>query len=235
MMRSYLTTDFHSHILPGADHGSTGVEMSAKQLGIIASYGIKRVVATPHFYPMRDNVDLFLERRTDCARLLKGVMKAGHPDVMLGAEVLVCDGIDRMDGLHKLAIYGTNCILLEMPTTKWNDVTFETVQAISEMGLVPIMAHVDRYRAKYVEQLLRLDVKAQLNPGAFSGFLNKKHCKKWLEEGKVVAFGSDLHELDEKSYRAFAMLTRSLGKHTETVENAMIQLLEGAKMLSYNC
>lgn len=230
-MKSVLTTDFHAHILPGADHGSTGVEMSVKQLEIISSFGIKRVVATPHFYPMRDNVDLFIERRTDSARLLKSVMTEGHPDVLLGAEVLVCDGIERMEGLEKLAVYGTNCILLEMPTTKWTDTTFETVRAISEMGLVPVMAHVDRYKPRYVEQLLSLNVKAQLNPGAF-GFAAKKHSMKWLEEGKIVALGSDLHELDRKDYRTFVSTPKIIGEYAEAIEASMKKLLSGAKMLS---
>lgn len=206
--------------------------MSLRQLQIIGSYGIKRVVATPHFYPMRDSVELFIERRTDCARLLKKQLTENHPKIMLGAEVLVCDGIERMEGLEDLAVYGTNCILLEMPTTKWSDVTFETVEAISKMNLLPVMAHVDRYKSKYVEQLLKLNVKAQLNPGAFSGFFNKKNSMKWLEEGKIVALGSDLHELDERSYRTFAAATKTVGKYSCEIESSMLKLLEGAKMLT---
>ncbi|MBE6563029.1 MAG: histidinol-phosphatase [Ruminococcaceae bacterium] len=231
-MKCNLTTDFHSHILPGADHGSRGIEVSVKQLDLIASYGIKRVVATPHFYPERDNVDSFLERRTECARLLKANIREGHPDVFLGAEVLVCDGIERMEGLEKLTVYGTNCILLEMPMTKWSIATFETIEAIRDMGLVPVMAHVDRYKPKYVEELLSLGVKAQLNPDAFSGFFNKKNSMRWLSEGRIVALGSDLHGADEKCYRTFASATRALGKYTEAAELSMKELLRGAKMLS---
>ncbi len=232
-MKCNLTVDFHSHILPGADHGSSGIGISVKQLEIIASYGIKTVVATPHFYPMRDNVDLFLQRRTDCARLLRSKLTREHPNVLLGAEVLVCDGIERMEGLEKLTVYGTNCILLEMPTTKWGDTTFETVEAIAEMGLIPVMAHVDRYKPKYVDQLLNLGVKAQLNPDAFSGFAAKRYSAKLLSEGKIVALGSDLHGTDEKCYRKFAAATRTLGKYAETIEFSMNELLAGAKVLSY--
>ena len=55
--------DFHAHILPGADHGSDGLETSKAQLGCLFKEGITRVVATPHFYPQRHSVDTFLERR----------------------------------------------------------------------------------------------------------------------------------------------------------------------------
>ena len=116
-----ITTDFHSHILPGADHGSDSVETSRGQLDLIGKYGVKRVVATPHFYPQQDNVDTFLDRRRKCAAALAEVMREGDPAVMLGAEVLICEGIDRMSGLDKLTVAGTNCILLEMPMTRWRD------------------------------------------------------------------------------------------------------------------
>lgn len=152
---------------------------------------------------------------------------------MLGAEVLVCDGIERMEGLEKLAVYGTNCILLEMPTTKWNDVTYETVEAISKMGLVPVMAHVDRYKPRYVEELFKLGVKAQLNPNAFSGFAAKRCSMKWIAEGRIVALGSDLHELDERSYKTFASAAKIVGNYASAIESSMLKLLEGAKVLTF--
>ena len=40
-----LLYDFHSHILPGADHGSSGIEATEKQLDIIKDSGVGAVVA----------------------------------------------------------------------------------------------------------------------------------------------------------------------------------------------
>ena len=48
-------TDFHSHILPGVDDGSKDVEMSVAMLRTLAEQGVDRVVATPHFYPRRED------------------------------------------------------------------------------------------------------------------------------------------------------------------------------------
>lgn len=231
-MKSIVTTDFHSHILPRADHGSDGVKTSVRQLELMGSYGIKRAVATPHFYPTRDNVATFLERRDGAARALFGEMKAGHPYVMLGAEVLICDGIENMAGLSKLCVLGTNCILLEMPMTKWSDRTFETVDAVSKMKLVPVMAHIDRYNPKYVDELLELDVKAQLNPSAFSGRKQRKQAERWLADGKVVALGSDLHMADERAYRDFSSAIKALGNYAEEIERSMLRLLNGAKLMA---
>ena len=56
-------TDFHSHVLPGADHGSDSVETSERQLELLNGAGIDRVVATPHFYPSDVTVGEFLDLR----------------------------------------------------------------------------------------------------------------------------------------------------------------------------
>lgn len=230
-MKSEITTDFHAHILPYADHGSDSVETSLKQLRIISSYGIKRVVATPHFYPESDNVEMFLERREDCAGELRRALRPEDPEVILGAEVLICNGIERMEGLSRLAIPGTNCILLEMPMTKWSDVTYDTIYAISKMGLVPVMAHIDRYDPRNIEELMRIDVLAQLNPEPFLSHKGRKFAERWLETGRVVAVGSDLHMAHEKTYKSFSSACEALGKYAGHVERSMQRLLDGASPL----
>jgi len=230
-MAQIITTDFHSHILPGADHGSDGIKTSRGQLDIIAAHGIKTVVATPHFYPMADNVNTFLKRRGECAARLGSVMTDADPEVLLGAEVLICDGIDKMDGLDSLAVRGTRCILLEMPMTKWTERTYETVDAISSMGFDVVMAHIDRYDPKQIDELMRLDVSAQLNPGVFLSRKGRKFAAKWLEAGKVVAVGSDLHGASERDYKDFIDAGASLGKYAEAVDESMRKLLSGAEAI----
>lgn len=231
-MKGPVTVDFHAHILPGADHGSDRLETSLRQLDIIASYGIEYVVATPHFYPTSDNLDRFFSRINDSVEELKRGMRPGSPKVFRGAEVLICDGIDRMEGLEALAVDGTNCILLEMPMTRWNDATFDTVDAITRSGLTPVMVHIDRYEPKYIDELMKLDVLAQLNPGVFASFRGRRFAEKWLSSGKVAAVGSDLHMANEKDYKAFANACVALKGHADAVQRSMKTLLAGAKPIN---
>ncbi len=228
-----ISTDFHSHILPGADHGSDGVETSRGQLDLIARYGIKRVVATPHFYPSEDNLETFLYRREKCALALAGAMREGDPQVLLGAEVLICEGIDRMLGLEKLAVSGTKCLLLEMPLSRWSSSLYETVEAIADEGFDVVMAHIDRYDHRQIDRLMQLDVSAQLNPGTFSTRRGRKFAAKWLDAGKVVALGSDLHRVNEAEYRDFSAAAEALGEYADTVEESMTSLLSGAKTMEF--
>lgn len=227
-MNNIISSDFHSHILPCADHGSDSLATSIGQLEVISSYGIERVVATPHFYPMRDNVDVFLARRDSCAETLASADIENAPEVYLGAEVLVCEGMERMEGLEKLAIYGTNCILLEMPTVKWTETLLDTVWEISKSGLFPVMAHIDRYDHAEVEHLLALGVMAQLNPNAFSSFRNRRKAFEWLEIGCIAALGSDLHGADDKCYKNFIKATHAAGDYAFGIEASMKELLKDA-------
>ena len=73
-----MLSDFHSHILPGIDDGSKTVEESIALLRAEAEQGVKRVVATPHFYSNRDTMEGFLERRHAAVEALRQAMEA-HP------------------------------------------------------------------------------------------------------------------------------------------------------------
>ena len=73
-----LTLDYHAHVLPGCDHGSDGVETSRKQLAMAAAAGIRTVCATPHFYPHKESIPSFLQRRAESAQLLRERSRSGR-------------------------------------------------------------------------------------------------------------------------------------------------------------
>ena len=96
------TLYYHAHILPGCDHGSDSVETSRRQLEMARKAGVATVCATPHFYPQRETVACFLDRRARTADLLRAGLPADAPRIQLGAEVLICDGLERMQELPLL-------------------------------------------------------------------------------------------------------------------------------------
>ena len=57
-----MYTDFHAHILPGMDHGSTSTETTRNQLSAAKELGISTIVATSHFYPDIHRVGSYLRR-----------------------------------------------------------------------------------------------------------------------------------------------------------------------------
>ena len=100
MPGNLYTIDFHSHILPGVDHGCASTEEFTAQLALMRSSGVDVAVATPHFYPEQTSIEDFLWLRDECAKALLAAMPKETPPIHLGAEVLVCPGMEEMEGLE---------------------------------------------------------------------------------------------------------------------------------------
>ena len=212
--------DFHSHILPGADHGSDGIETSAFQLNEAISVGINTIVATPHFYPHRHSVDQFLQKRNAAAQILaEHIKKNDLPiDLRVGAEVLLCQGMERLPGLEKLLIEGTDTLLLELPFSDFHRSYYDTVEEFISRGYTVLLAHCDRYDSEIIENMLDLGAKMQLNVSSIGKMFVKKHLKNWINDGVVYAFGSDIHGKDKNAYKIF---NAALGKYSHPADTIM--------------
>lgn len=207
-----LTLDYHAHILPGCDHGSDSVETSRKQLAMAAAAGVRTVCAMPHFYPHKESIPSFLQRREASARLLRENLTADALQLQLGAEVLICDGMERLDGLSRLCRGETNELLLEMPFYQWSESIWDTLYALCERRDIEIvLAHAERYPPEAIEQLIRDNVALQLNSECLTRPLHRKRYLTWIKNGSVKYLGSDIHMLGN-GYRDFEKCRRLLKK-----------------------
>jgi len=189
-----LTLDYHAHVLPGCDHGSDSVETSRKQLAMAAAARVRTVCATPHFYPHKESIPSFLQRREASARLLRENLTADAPQLQLGAEVLICDGMERLDGLPRLCRSETNELLIEMPFYQWPEAIWDTLYALCERRDIKIvLAHAERYPPEAIEQLIRDNVALQLNSECLTRPLHRKRYLTWIKNGSVKYLGSDIH------------------------------------------
>lgn len=212
--------DFHCHILPRLDHGSRSSQISLSQLKLMQAAGVDTVCATSHFYPQEMLPETFLEARASSfARLLEVAGDTPRPKIVLGAEVLICDGLDRMENLSDLCLEGTNVILLEMPfsPSSWSSRLFQTVADISDKGITPVFAHVDRYPSKLVERLFDMGFQAQLNADSLNRLMKPHHLLQWIEEGCIVALGSDLHGAADDAYKPYMKVCASLKEKTASI------------------
>lgn len=207
-----LTLDYHAHVLPGCDHGSDSVETSRKQLAMAAAARVRTVCATPHFYPHKESIPSFLQRREASARLLRENLTADALQLQLGAEVLICDGMERLDGLPRLCRSETNELLLEMPFYQWPETIWDTLYALCERRDIEIvLAHAERYSPEAIEQLIRDNVALQLNSECLTRPLHRKRYLTWIKNGSVKYLGSDIHMLGD-GYRAWEKCVKLLSK-----------------------
>lgn len=228
--------DFHSHILPGVDHGSKNFEESKAQLSLVKESGVETIVATSHFYPHAHKLEDFLLKRESAAEKLM-TLKGEYGDlrVCLGAEVLVCDMLDKMPDLERLCIRGTNLLLLEMPSTGSWGRYIQSVENILNSGYTVMLAHIDRYMSHYqegIEKLLTLGAKAQINADSLDSFFSRKKLMPYIEGGAVYAVGSDLHGSDKKNYKAFIGIEKKIGtENFEMIQKRSAKLLKDAESI----
>lgn len=201
-----MLVDFHSHLLPGVDDGSKSLEESIALLRMEAEQGVRHVVATPHFYPQHDTPERFLERRARAEQQLREEMEkhSGLPEVHLGAEVYFFNGISQADAIAALTIDNKRCILIEMPYASWTDAMYRELEQIYvKQGLIPIVAHLDRYIGRFrtfgIPQRLRaLPVYVQANADVFLERRTAAMALRMLKDRTIHLLGSDCHNLTSR-------------------------------------
>ena len=196
-------TDYHCHILPGIDDGSDSVETSLSMVKMMKEQGVKKIIATPHFYAHREkNTESYLNKRQKAFDSLMNA-KPEITDINLGSEVAIERGICELEGLEKLSIGKTEFILLELPYAPFKPWYLEEIDNIStSLKLKVILAHIHRYLDYYkkdeMEQVLELDTVLQVNNEAFEKFKEKSFVKKLFKQERNIIFGSDSHNLDDR-------------------------------------
>ncbi len=204
--------DFHAHILPCADHGSSSLDTSLAQLRLATAADVSRIIATPHFYPHKHSVHSFIERRNCAYRELTSAMPEGMPEIRLGAEVLLCPNMAHLPGVESLAVYGTKTLLIELPFNDFGREYIHSVEGLLIAGYNIVLAHADRYESKNIEAMLDLGVTLQLNATAITKFFRRRAVSDWLRRGVVSAIGSDIHGVDSSAYKVFKRSLSWAGK-----------------------
>lgn len=198
--------DFHSHMLPGIDDGSSGVDESLTLLDHSAKQGIGIVCMTPHFYPSQEDPERFLRHRQKAWERLAPNLAEDGPKIRLGAEVYFFSGISRNETVRELELQGTDILLLEMPFEKWSDAVVREVVDLNDRRDVRVMlAHIERY-LKYQsrdvwEFFLDNGIIMQSNADFFLDWKTKHKALRMLREGRIHVISSDAHNLGERRPR----------------------------------
>ena len=195
-------TDTHTHILPGMDDGAADLTESLRMLRKCRAQGVKTVVLTPHFYPERESVDSFLARREAAFEQLRKELPPDFPELVLGAEVAWCPGLQNMPQLTQLTMGQSSYLLLEMPYMSWTEEQVNGIWRLLNDGrVVPVMAHVDRYlhmqKNGQFEAVLNLQVPLQMSGVAFQKLFRRAKALQLMSKGQWMV-GSDCHNLTDR-------------------------------------
>lgn len=202
-----MRIDFHSHILPAMDDGAESVTESLELLNMLKKDGVGKVIATPHFYPHRENIDSFLKRRELCYKTLTNAVKGKDlPEIVLGAEVYFTQGIENAPP-KDLRIADTDFLLLELPYTL---LTPEIIQSVKDFirdnaDIKMIFAHIERYfdysPADRINKVLSFGLIAQGNCDSTRFPGTRRHFINLIKNGVIQLLGTDLHSLRHRPPR----------------------------------
>lgn len=218
--------DFHTHILPGIDDGSRSVEMTMQMLNAETEQGVTGIVATPHFYAHKSNIEDFLAAREESFASVQREIAGSdedliYPEIFKAAEVYWFSGMGKAKKLPELCIEGTSTLLLEMPFRQWDEEMLQEVKLImTGQKLHVVLAHVERYmrwqKDKAVwKRLLEMPLTLQVNAESLKGgWLQRRFCFKLIKERQAVLIGSDCHDTVKRPpnlLQARTLITKKLG------------------------
>ncbi|HMO60599.1 MAG TPA: histidinol phosphatase [Ferruginibacter sp.] len=199
-----VSTDIHSHILPGIDDGSPDLVTSLTLIKGLHKLGIRRTVATPHIIGdlYRNTAETIMPAldmlKTACAD--EGI----DIEISAAAEYMLDDYFIKLlrSDVPLLCVH-KKFLLIEQSyaaaTSNLNEISFELIS----QGYQPIMAHPERYffyHNKYeaYTHLKDMGFLLQVNLLSLTGYYGKSVARaaKYIFDNNLADFvATDLHHL----------------------------------------
>lgn len=232
--------DIHSHILSGIDDGAEDLSVSLALLNDIYNQGITDIIATPHFFPIYDNLEDFLENRQSAFEELQNALKdKPHPNIYLGCELLYYGGLSYASSLESFTVENSKYILLEADYGLLNNKFFTEILHLKEIGFEPILAHIERYKKakgfrKFIRFIKANGILTQVNATAFNNKNYNRLIKKLVKEDLITFVASDTHSIDVRPPMIEAALEKITADYGEEyakklITNSQILVSEIAK------
>jgi protein-tyrosine phosphatase len=136
--------DLHSHLLPGVDDGSRSTAQSIGVLREMAKAGVTDVCLTPHMRAAE--VEAGPPAKHDKAYEALMAVAPALPRLHRGAEVMLDRPLGKGSGqIRRVTLGGTRYILVEFPRMVALGAVSNALARIQDAGLVPLVAHPERY------------------------------------------------------------------------------------------
>jgi protein-tyrosine phosphatase len=146
--------DLHSHLLPGVDDGSRSVEQSVQVLERLVSQGLNGLCLTPHLLASQAAFGA-PEAHEIAFAALEAAAPAGI-SLYRGAEVMLDRPLDARVAEHRLVtLNATRYILVEFPRLVAAQTVEHALALVVAIGLVPLLAHPERYRCCHPDAVRR--------------------------------------------------------------------------------
>lgn len=190
-------TDWHSHLLPGADDGVRTVQETLDILALYETLGVKTIWLTPHVMEDVPNTTSGLK---ECFDELKAAYN-GNIGLHLSAEYMLDNLFRKRLKDNDLLPLGEKGDMLLVETSCYNPPgnLYSILDEIKSKGFYPVLAHPERYaymEKKDYRSLKEMGVRLQFNLFSLTGLYGKEVQEKaeWMsKKGYYDMAGTDTH------------------------------------------
>lgn len=237
-----MLCDLHTHILHGIDDGAADLACALELVKQEQDCGVDTIVLTPHFRAQKRHPEEFFALRARATEELRAACGDGVT-FRLGAEVLYSQYLSSIENIRDFCIEGTDYLLLEMPYfAEFNDRVLQAVGRLrDEHGILPILAHVERYEAVRRNPYLLASFREygclfQVNASTFEtgGFFARRFVKTLVRERLVDLVASDCHDSKSRPAAlkgAFDSVTQRFGADfAEYLKHNAVRVLENKRV-----
>ncbi|HWV65102.1 tyrosine-protein phosphatase [Chitinophaga sp.] len=206
---AFISTDIHSHLIPGVDDGVPDVETSVHFIEELQAMGIRKIVTTPHV--MMDRFPNSADTLTAPYQLVQQELARRNNALPFhfAAEYYLDEQFVPLMQQPLLTISG-NMVLVEISFMSAPPQLAQWLFDIQAAGYQPVLAHPERYGYYHAnipqyEQLKQQGCLLQLNLLSLTGYYGKhvqQTAEKLMAAGLPDLIGTDLHH--EKHLGAIA-------------------------------
>lgn len=214
-------TDIHCHIIPGVDDGSPDPKTSADLIENMQRWGIRRIIASPHF--TQGTFENSTATLDPALAALKDELKArgNDIDVTYSGEYRIDDFLQQKLDANDITLMPGGHMIIENSFLQepWN--IDQLVFDLQVRGIRPILAHPERYsyyynKFKRYRQLHEAGLAFQINVLSLAGAYGKaeqKIAEQLIAEGLVDYLGTDLHRQRHVEAIDEYLTTKTAEKH----------------------
>ncbi|MDR2650139.1 MAG: hypothetical protein LBB94_10550 [Clostridiales bacterium] len=222
-----VSIDIHTHILPGMDDGAADEGEAKIMLKRLSEQNVDVVCLTAHYYHNKESLSTFLERRRHAYEAIKPYAAKLGVTLLLGSETSLMEELlnESEDELNELCVNNTGYLLLEPPhRCTFSRGSLNLVERLMDnMGVIPILAHIERYPVLLKERgpindLLDMGCLTQMNLSSLgpenSAFSLRKSLWRYMRKDMIHFFGTDCHNnrIRPPEYREYInMIRKKLG------------------------
>lgn len=237
--------DIHTHILPGIDDGAESMEEAYEMALMAVRSGVKALVATPHSNQGADFLDDELKRQEKAFQELEEILLQEKVPIKLYRGMEIWSSVDIVEKikLRKLiTLNHTPYVLIEFAFDEepwWIEAIIEELQGA---GLVPVLAHPERYVCVQEEPGLLQDWReqgalAQMNKGSILGRFGReieRTAEVLLRNRLFSCIASDAHHAyirttDMKELHHYLQRQYSLKEQDRLLRGNPLAILQGMK------